>query len=205
MSVQLLQQGPPPYVRFEQRAEEDRKETVRQGRLVLRDVDYVVITRAGRKDTSEHIAPEWLAHCEKLSRETPPKWPPEWLAAHKKMYEQWKTGQEVTQPGFPIRQWAAITKAQAENLVMARVLTVEHLAAAEEGVLVSIGLGARELKQRAQAWLEANKDNKGEELASLRADNATLTETVHTQTQKIAELESAIQSMQAQLPTKRRA
>lgn len=205
MTLQLLQQGPPPYIRFEQRAEEDREATIKAGRLVLKDVDYVIIARAGRKDTAEQVVSDWFTHCERMARETPPQWPPDWLAAHRKMYEQWKGGQEVTQPGFPIRQWAAITKAQAENLVMARILTVEHLAAAEEAALSAIGFGARELKERAKAWIEANKGNKGEELAALRADNANLAQTVSSQQQKITELEGAIQALQLQAPKKRHA
>lgn len=192
MTVQLLQQGPPPYIRFENRAEEDRTETIKQGKLVLKDVDYVIIARAGSKDTVEKIAPEWLDHCEKMSRESTPLWPADWAVAHRKMYEQWKSGQEPTQPGFPIRQWAGITKAQAENLVLARVLTVEHLALADEATMQNIGMGGRALKERAAAWLESNKGNKGEELAALRADNSTLAQTVGALQEKVAELEAAL-------------
>lgn len=192
MTVQLLQQGPPPYIRFENRAEEDRTATIEKGSLVLKDVDYVIIARAGSKDTVEKVVTEWLDHCAKLSRETPPLWPVDWVVAHRKMYEQWKAGEEPTQPGFPVRQWAEITKAQAENLVMARVFTVEHLAMADEATMQNIGMGGRALKERAQAWLESKKGNSGQEVAALRADNATLTQTVGSLQQKVAELEAAL-------------
>jgi hypothetical protein len=204
MTVQLLQQGPPPYVRFEQRAEEDRAETIKQGRLVMRDVNYVIIARAGRKDTFEQVAEDWFAHCERMTRETPPKWPPDWLSAHRKMYDQFLSGQEVTQPGFPIRQWAAISKAVAENLVTARILTVESLAAADEAALATLGIGGRALRDKARAWLEQSKDNKGEELAALRADNATLTSRLDEQAQKIAELEAALAASANPAPQSRR-
>jgi hypothetical protein len=201
--IQLMQQGPPPYIRFEQRAEEDRDATIKADRLVLKDVDYVIIHRAGSKDSVEKIAAEWLDDCEKKAHMSPPKWPLEWANAHRQMYNQWKAGQEVTQMGFPIRQWAAITKAQAENLVMARILTVEDLAAANDQALNAIGMGGRALKERAMAWLESNKGNKGEELAALRAQNADLQTQVHNQNAKIQELEAAILGIQAAQPRKR--
>jgi hypothetical protein len=192
VTVQLLQQGPPPYIRFEERAEEDRTESINQKKLVMKNVDYVIVARAGRKDTHEQPVEDWLAHCERMARESPPLWPPEWLAAHRKMYADFKGGKEVTQPGFPIDQWAMTNKAQAMNLRTARIFTVEQLAGADEVALNAIGLGGRALRDQARAWMEANKDNKGAEIAALRADNATLTETVSTMQAKIAELEAAL-------------
>lgn len=202
--IQLLQQGPPPYVVFEQRAEEDRDATIKAGRLVLKDVDYAIIHRAGSKDSVEKIATEWLDHIEKQSRESPPMFPPEWVHAYRQRHKQWKDGLEMSPMGFPIRQWAAISKAQAENLAMARVLTVEELAAASEEVMSRIGMGARALKDKAVAWLESSKGNKGEEVAALRAENADLKAQMHNQEQKLAELEAAIAAMGA-APARKRA
>lgn len=187
----------PPWVRFEQRAEEDRDGSIKANRLVMKDVDYVIVTRAGTKDTHERIAVEWLDHCEKLSRESPPLWPPSWVKAHRQMYDDWKSGKEVNQPGFPIREWAAITKAQAENCVSARVFTVESLAAADEATLGVLGMGARALKDKARAWLDANKGNSGEELAALRAENQTLKSNQEELRGKLAELEAALSSLQS--------
>ena len=110
----------------------------------------------------------------------------------------------MTPMGFPIRQWAAVSKAQAENLVLARVMTVEELAAASEEVISRIGMGGRALKDKAVAWLESSKGNKGEELAALRAQNADLQAQLQNQSSKIAELEAAIVAMQA-TPSRKRA
>lgn len=176
MNVHLMQQGRPPYVRFEQRAEEDRNETIKQNKLVLKDVDYVNILTAGSKDTVEKPAQEWLDHCEQMAGKG--KWPQEWITAHRKMYQDWKAGLEVVPIGFSVRQWPAISKAQAENLVIAGVLTVEDLAAANEQTMGRIGMGARELKAKAKAWMDSAKDNKGEELAALRAQMADVMDVV---------------------------
>lgn len=203
MSIHLMQQGRPPYVRFEQRPEEDRDATIAAGRLVMKDVDYVVILTAGSKDTVEKPAEEWLAHCEKQASMSPPKWPREWAQAHQKMYQDWKAGLEVVPIGFSVRQWPAISKAQAENLAIAGVLTVEDLAAANEQTLGKIGMGARALKDKAQAWIDASKGNSGEELAALRAQMSDLTQTVGRLTDKNAELEKRL--AQYEQPTKKRA
>lgn len=201
MSVQLMQQGRPPYIRFEQRIEEDRDASIEaKNRLVMKDVDFVIIHSAGSKDTVEKIAPEWLEHCERLASKG--KWPHDWVAHHRKMYNDWKAGLEITPLGFSVRQWAGISKAQAENLVLAGVLTVEDLAAANEQTLARIGMGSRQLKEKAQAWMDSAKGNVGEELAALRAQLSDLTQTVGRLTDKNAELEAEVQKYQ---PGKKRA
>lgn len=200
MSVQLMQQGRPPYVRFEQRAEEDRNATIEAKRLVLKDVDYVILHTAGSKDGVEKIATEWLDHCELQASKG--KWPADWIAAHRKMYSDWKAGLEIVPIGFSVRQWAGISKAQAENLVIAGVLTVEDLAAANEQTLARIGIGARELQKKAQAWIDSAKGNVGEELAALRAQLSDLTQTIGRLNEKNAELETELRQHQ---PAKKRA
>lgn len=200
MNVQLMQQGRPPWVTFQQRAEEDRDATIKAGRLVMKDVDYAVLRQIGSKDTVEKVADEWLGHCEIMASKG--NYPTEWANAHRTMYNQWKAGQEVIPPGFPIRQWAGVSKAQAENLALAGVLTVEDLAAANEQAMGKIGMGARALKDKAQAWIDSSKGNTGEELAALRAENSTLKQSVGELQEKMRELDAAIQGSQ---PSKRRA
>jgi len=199
--IQVLQQGPPPYVVFEQRPIEDRDASIKEGRLILKDIDYAVIFRHGSKDSVEKVAVDWLDDIDKQSREN--LFPPEWAAAYRTRYKLWKDGQELAPMGFPIRQWAAITKSQAENLAMSRVLTVEDLAQASEEMLSRIGMGGRALKDKAVAWLESNKGNKGEELAALRAQNNDLQSQLQSQSEKIKELEAAIIKANLEPPRKR--
>jgi hypothetical protein len=200
--ISLMQQGRPPFVTFEQRAEEDRTASIEaKGRKVFKDVDYVIIRSPGSKDTVEKIAPEWLAHCDQMVSKG--KWPVEWANAHRKMYGDWKAGLEIVPIGFSVRQWAGISKAQAENLVMAGVPTVEDLAAANEQALAKIGMGARQLKEKAQSYIDGAKGNVGEELNALRAQLSDLAQTVGRLTEKNAELEAEVQKYQP--PGKKRA
>jgi hypothetical protein len=198
MSIVPMDQGQPrpPYVRFEQRAEEDRDASIAaKGRQVMKDVDYAIIHAVGSKDGVEKVATEWLDHCELQASKG--KWPSDWVVAHRKMYNDWKAGLEIVPIGFSVRQWPGISKAQAENLVNAGVLTVEDVAAANEQTMQRIGMGARALKDKAQAWLDSSKGNVGEELAALRAQVSDLLQTVGRQNEKVAELEAAREKKRA--------
>lgn len=206
MSIQLMQQGPPPRVVFEQKAVEDRNASIQAGKLVLKDIDYVKVYRSGTTNYIEKVATEWLDECDRQARESPPLWPPDWASHFRMQFNQWKGGQEVTPIGFPIRHWAMITKAQAENLVLARIYTVEELANASEEVLNNLGLGGRAMKERAKAWLDSSKGNVGEELAAVRAQNSDMKETIGRQSEKIAELEAAILEIKGgAVPARKRA
>lgn len=203
MNIGLMPQGRPPYIRFEQRPEEDRNASIEaKDRIVMKDVDYVIIHPVGSKDTVEKPAEDWLQHCEKEARKNPPRYSPEWAQAHRKMYSDWKAGLEVVPIGWSIRNWPGISKAQAENIIAAGVLTVEDLAAANEQTLQRIGMGSRQLKDKAQAFLDSSKGNVGEELAALRAQLSDLSQTVGRLTEKNAELEAEVQKYQ---PGKKRA
>lgn len=157
----------PPYVEFEERPEEDRNETIKQGKVVLKAVDYAIIRPIGGKDAVEKPALPWLEHIEKQA--VSGDYPREWAKFFRDQYQGWKNGQEVQPNGMHVRNWAAIGRTQAEMLVAARVLTVEDLAQANEEALGRIGIGARELQNRARAWLQtAAQNGSAEELAALR-------------------------------------
>jgi hypothetical protein len=53
-------EGRPAYVMFEVRSEEDRAASVAAGKFVGRDVNYVIITPPGSKDTVEKPADSML-------------------------------------------------------------------------------------------------------------------------------------------------
>lgn len=144
----------PPYVRFELGTAEDRNASIEQGRYIARDVERVIIMAAGSKDTVEHDAIPWLAGIEERARKYPPEYNPEWAAYFRAAYNAWKEGQEAPVNGTSIRAWALLSPAQVQNLTSCRVLTIEDLAAANEEVLRQIGMGGRDLKNKAIAHLE---------------------------------------------------
>jgi hypothetical protein len=191
-NIQLMPQRP-PYVEFEQRAEEDRAETVKQGHYVARDVDYAIIRAIGAKDAVEKPAVEWLGHLDQLV--TRQDYPREWAKFFREQYNDWKAGNEPSVNGTHVRQWSAISRAQAEMLVAAKILTVEDLAVANEETLQRIGMGSRGLKQRAQAWLDtAAKNGSAEELAMLREKTANQDAQIAELNRQVAALISKVEA-----------
>lgn len=156
----------PPYVQFQERAVEDRKATMETGRYVARPQDWAIVRPAGSKDSAEIEVADWF---DRISKN--PGFPKEWVTGFKDMYAQWKKGQEPVPHGTHIRQWPQISPAQAEMITSCGVLTVEDLATANEQILQRLGMGSRDLKAKAQAWLDSATKigSVAEELASLRA------------------------------------
>lgn len=194
----------PPYVEFEERAEEDRAGTIQQGSIVMRPVDYAILRALGSKDTVEKPALEWLEHIERQAQRN--EYPREWVKFFRELYSEWKSGADVTKVnGLHVRSWAAIGKAQAEILVSAKVLTVEDLAEANEETLQRIGMGARDLKNRARAHIDAAQDGKAaEELATLRAKCADQQSQIDELNTKVGTLVAALEAPDAPAERPRR-
>lgn len=171
MSVGLQQGGRPPYVTFKKGQVEDRTATMAAGHYVSRTVDYAIVRQSGDKNSNETEVGEWL---DRISRN--PGYPREWVDGFRKAYELWKNGQDAPLNGYPIREWGGISPDQREMLLQLTVCTVEDLAAANESTLQRIGMGSRELKQKAQAWLDTSK-NVGkvvEQIGAVQVENAEL-------------------------------
>lgn len=166
VSVMGLPNSRPPFVNFEERSVEDREASIAAGRLIMKSVDYVIISQPGSKDSVEKEAVPWLDSLRQNAN-----YDPMWVDRFKTHYRMWKEGNEITPDGTHIRMWAPISKAEAETLIAARVRTVEDLAAANEETLRMIGMGARALQNKARAWLESasNTGKTTEEIVALRA------------------------------------
>lgn len=148
----------PPYVRFEQRAVEDRQATLEAGMVQYKDVDYVLVTPAGTHDVHEEKAENWLKKQAKNAKDG--RIPDSHYRHYEQMYERYKEGLELPENGIPIKNWPMITPAQVQQILQANIRTVEDLAAAPEEALVRMGMGARALKQKAEAYLQSGDAGK---------------------------------------------
>lgn len=167
MAIALMPQRP-PFIVFEQRAIEDRNASIAAGGLVMRDVDYVIVRQVGCKDTVEKEAEGWLADIEKAAAQG--TYPGEWVRHFREKYQAFKAGQAEPELGLSVRQWPSLSKAQAENLVAAGVRTVEDVAVMNEPTMQRVGMGARELKGKAKAYVESRDQNKAaEQITALQA------------------------------------
>lgn len=197
MSEISLMPQRPPYVVFEQRAIEDRNASIAAGGLVMRDVDFVIVRQQGSRDTVEKNALEWLADIDRLA--VTGNYPGEWARHFRDKFNAYKAGQAEPELGLSVRHWPSLSKAQAENLIAVGARTVEDVAAMNEQALQRYGMGARELKQKAQAYLESRDANKSaEQITALRAQLADRDE-------RIATLEQRLTALEAQAGGKKRA
>lgn len=157
----------PPYVAFETRAIEDRTASIEAGHYVAHDVDYVVITPAGSKDQIERIAEEWLAQIRRQAGEG--KYNPVWVQHFEAVYRQWKETNTIPENGTSIKAWPLLSPAQVATVLAANIRTVEDLATANEDAIRRLGMGGRDLKTKAVAWLDSAKD-----AGKVAAENAAL-------------------------------
>lgn len=184
----------PPYVEFETRAEEDREKTIATGRPVFKDVDYALVRALGSKDCVEKNAVEWLAHLDHQAMIR--AYNPEWAKFFREQYTEWKRGEEVTQFGTHIKNWAGLSPGVYQTLIAARITTIEAVADANEESLTRIGMGSRDLKQRAQAWLDASTNSAtADELAHLRQKTANQDKASEARDEEIRTLRSQVERL----------
>lgn len=188
-----VKQDRPPFVNFEVRAEEDRTASIEQGHYVAVDMDYALITPAGSRDCVERKVADWFTYLDDQTRQG--RFPAEWLNGFRHKYEHWKKTQELPEDGTPIRTWNALSPAQCKMLLDLNVRTVEDLAAGNEELISRMGMGGRQLRERAVTWLATAKDvgRTSEQLIAerRRADDAEA---------RIKVLEEAVNMLKAQLP-----
>lgn len=146
----------PAYVRFERKAVEDRTASVLKGSAVMKDVDYAIITPVGTKDEIPRVVSEWLPHLTQQVKEM--RLPPDHEQHYRHAYERWKAGEELPLAGTPIKGWQVLSPSAQANVIAANIRTVEDLAAANGEATARIGMGAVEMKQKAENWLRASKD-----------------------------------------------
>jgi hypothetical protein len=155
------------FVRFETKAIQDEEASTLEGRPIFRDVDFIIINIAGDKLTV-HERPVDLVG----NNRVPPdniRFPRQW--------EAFKAKQTQPLNGTPITEWAPISKSLAMELKGMNIHTVEALAAVSDANLK--WMGARELREKASAWLEKAKQG-GDvsqlvaQLEQLRIDNEAL-------------------------------
>lgn len=137
----------PPRVRFETRAEEDREASLAagEGKIVYKDVDYVLVTPLGSYSEFEGIAVEWIA------RQQREPYHDQLVRA----YEAYKIGKEPPVNGTPLEMCTVFTPAEIKTMKMVGVRAVEDMAQWPDGRLEMFGMGAVRLKQKAQAWLQS--------------------------------------------------
>lgn len=186
----------PNYVYFKLEPVENKLETLKQGKWVGQDVEYVHIVVAHSEGKEERVkkVSTWL---EQLRLDViQQRIPQDFYDRYVAVYQAWKNGQEMPLQGTPIKGWGILSPAQQEGLIHAKILTVEQLAETNEVDQRQIGPGALAMKNKAMAWL-AQLQDKGpltQEVAALKQENASLAISVDTLTKQVQTLMQQVQA-----------
>lgn len=100
---------------------------------------------------------------------------------YQEQIEKFKRNEEVDLGGTPLKFWPRIDRGLAATLAAVNIYTVEALANLSDANMDNVGLGARELREQAKAWL-AN--------AAGTADLSQLTNKVSEQTTENTRLQN---------------
>lgn len=162
------------YVTFSMEAIEHPYKSEQEGRPVFEDVPHVQILFPG--DTTKKVFRPVDMKGSDSKPSDPQRWPAQWAA--------FMAQSEQAQTGTPLTEWAPITKSMALNLKSMSIHTVEQLAEVADHGLT--WMGARELRDKAKAWLLASKD--GAAVMKLQTENANLRADIEALKAQFAEL-----------------
>lgn len=168
------------YVEFTMEAIHQTARSEAEGRPIYKDVPHVRIHFPG--DRTKQIFRPVKMEDDHRGPADPRRFPNQWKA--------FESQREQVQTGTPIEQWGPLTKSQAMEFKAAHIHTVEQLAGVSDSNLT--WLGARELRDKAIAWL-AQADN-GKETMRLQAELAKRDADIDELKRQVKELASMAQA-----------
>lgn len=129
-------------VKFFIRAKQDRRESIKEGRPIYKDVEYIDIKIPGSRNAG-------------VNRPATPKD----RDRFPKHYAAFKQRTEAPSEGTPLVEWPLMTRSMAEEMAFVNIKTVEHLAASADAH-ISKFMGGLNIKQKALEWLEIADEEK---------------------------------------------
>jgi hypothetical protein len=144
------------YVEFTLEAVHQPALSEQEGRPIYKDVPHIRIHFPG--DRTKQIFRPVKMEDDHVGPADPVRFSRQWVA--------FKAQQEQVQTGTPLIEWGPLTKSQAMELKGLHIHTVEQLAGIADNNLT--WLGARELREKAIAWLK--QADSGKEVIHLKAE-----------------------------------
>lgn len=141
--------------RFYMHAVENKAKSASEGRPVFDEREMVEIRIPG-----DRLA----VHVNYVSDEHRQRWPDHYAA--------FKRGEARAASGTPLEHWPQMTTGRVASLKALGILSVEELSSLPDNMLGSLGMGARELREQARAYLAAAQD--GAAASRAAAENAEL-------------------------------
>lgn len=153
-----IQQARLPYLEFYREAVLDAAASNEAGRRITKDVNMVRITPPGGKLIVEKKPEDWLAQLKrKLIEGSHDAYPQQWIDNIQAQYDAWLKGLEPPVNGTSVREWPYLSPAQVQNFINARIMTVEDVAAMTEEAMANVGMGARNLREKAREYLQGKE------------------------------------------------
>jgi hypothetical protein len=165
-------------VKFYVKACPDQAESVKQGRPIFRDKEYIDIRIPGDR-TAGAARP---ARAQDIAR----------FPRHYKAFKE-RTSQELNE-GTPLTEWPVMTKSQAEELAFFHVKTVEQLATMSDAH-TSKFMGLSKLKRKAQEWLISAKDQRAATEMAQELEQRDLV--IATQQKQLDDLAATVEKLAA--------
>ena len=105
----------------------------------------------------------------------------------KRQFEAYKEGRDTSDlSGTPLTEFPVLTASQRATLESLQIRTVDQLAEVADGDLGNIGMGARELREKAKAYLDSASN--GAVTAKLAAENERMRDEIDMLRNQVKEL-----------------
>jgi hypothetical protein len=147
----------------------DKKATAENGRPMYKDMEVVEIRMAANRQTvgvfPAHEVWKWVDGPNGREPQT-------YAMRFEDQYKRFKSNSAQAMSGTPIEELPFLTQAKRYELKALNVYTAEALAALDGKPLANIGMGGRELKDQAQAYLDKAAGNA--DVLKLASENAEL-------------------------------
>jgi len=147
----------------------DKKATAEKGRPIYKDLEVVEIRMAANRQTvgvfPAHDVWRWVDGQEGREAQT-------YAMRFEEQYKRFKSNTAQAMSGTPLEELPFLTQAKRYELKALNIYTAETLAALDGKPLSNLGMGGRDLKNQAQAYLD--KAAGSADVVKLAAENDEL-------------------------------
>jgi len=137
------------YVEFFLQPVENKEKSLKEGRPIFEDKEYITIRVLGDKSTVRTRPVTYK----------PNGTVPADIERFHRQYQAFKSQNAQITEGTPVTEWAAITKSEAMELKALNIHTIESLANCGDNNIN--WFGGRQLRDKAIAWINQAKDGSG--------------------------------------------
>ena len=148
---------------------EIKSKSEKEGRAIFEDKEVVEIRIPGDMKTV-------VTH--KVSQKHIDRWP--------EHYKAFKEGMEAPLVGYPLTEYATLTASKVAELKYLNIRTVEELAGLNDSFISRLGMGGREMVQKAKAFIDVSAD--ATQAQKYVAENERLSNKIELLKAQVAEL-----------------